>query len=55
MGREVYRPGWEGLTDRGLVDSGLALLVTHGYLSEAETGGMGRPTMVYSVLHGARS
>lgn len=53
--REVYRPGWEGLTDRELVDSGLALLVTHGYLSEAETGGMGRPTMVYSVLHGARS
>ena len=51
--RDVYRPGWDGLTDRELVDSGLAMLVTHGYLSEAEIITGGRPTFVYSVLHGA--
>jgi len=49
--RDVYRPGWEGLADRELVESGLAMLVTHGYLSEAEVGNGGRPTFVYTVLH----
>ena len=50
--RDVYRPGWEGLTDRELVESGLAMLVSHGYLSEAEINNGGRPTFVYTVLHG---
>jgi putative DNA primase/helicase len=51
--REVYRPGWEGLPDREVSESGLGLLVEHGYLSECEVRGDGRPTYIYQRISGA--
>jgi len=54
--RDVYRPGWEGLTDAELAESALGVLVTHGYLSEGQAysgPAGGRPTFVYAVIEGA--
>jgi putative DNA primase/helicase len=47
--RDVWRPGWAGLTDRELVVDALRLLVDYDWLSAArhETGG--RPSTVYEV------
>ena len=53
--REAYRPQWEGLTDRELVDTGLSMLVTYGHLSEIETLGAGRPTMIYATTQGVQA
>lgn len=53
--REVYRPQWEGLTDREAVDGGLSMLVNHGHLNEFESANMGRPTVFYTVNIGALS
>ena len=53
--REVYRPQWEGLTDREVVDTGLSMLVTYGHLSEVESPGTGRPTMIYTVIRGVQA
>jgi hypothetical protein len=51
--RDVYRPGWEGLTDRELVEAALGMLVSHGYLAETEISNGGRPTVVYTLNEGA--
>jgi putative DNA primase/helicase len=47
--REVWRPGWSRLTDRGAVQAGLEMLVDYDWLMarRVETGG--RPTILYSV------
>jgi Protein of unknown function (DUF3987) len=47
--REVWRPGWSRLTDRGVVQAGLEMLVDYDWLlaRRVETGG--RPTILYSV------
>jgi Protein of unknown function (DUF3987) len=47
--RDVWRPGWSRLTDRGAVRAGLEMLVDYDWLTarRVETGG--RPTTLYSV------
>ena len=47
--RDVWRPGWSRLTDRGAVQAGLEMLVDYDWLMarRVETGG--RPTILYSV------
>lgn len=47
--RDVWRPAWSRLTDRGAMQAGLEMLVDYDWLTarRVETGG--RPTMLYSV------
>jgi putative DNA primase/helicase len=47
--RDVWRPGWSRLTDRGAVQAGLEMLTDYDWLTarRVETGG--RPTILYSV------
>jgi putative DNA primase/helicase len=47
--RDVWRPGWSRLTDRGAVQAGLEMLADYDWLTarRVETGG--RPTILYSV------
>lgn len=48
--RDVYRRGWTGLTDKGLVEGGLELLVEYGHLQswiEGATEHGGRPSLRY--------
>ena len=55
--RDVYRSGWEHLSDRESAEAALDLLVTHGYLSETELlsgPSGGRPSVVYELTTGGR-
>jgi putative DNA primase/helicase len=47
--RDVWRPAWSRMTDRGAVQAGLEMLVDYDWLTarRVETGG--RPTILYSV------
>lgn len=47
--RDVYQKDWAGLTDREQVQSALALLCDHDWLTQSEVSNGGRPKTLYRV------
>lgn len=47
--RDLYRAGWEGLSDRATVLEALKLLATHGHLRVVERATGGRPSPVLEL------
>lgn len=50
--RDVYRPGWSGLTDREMVEKALDMLAGLHWLTEATIDTGGRPTTIYTLAAG---
>jgi putative DNA primase/helicase len=50
--RDVWRPGWSGLTDREQVTSALKLLIEYGWLWSERSPTKGRAATVYHVTEG---
>jgi putative DNA primase/helicase len=47
--RDIYRRGWSGLKDVGVVQAALEMLEVHDHLIASEQAGIGRPTTIYRV------
>ena len=52
--RQVYRAGWESLSDRETVEAALDLLLDYGWLGDTTSAEGGRPTTLYSLRTGGQ-